>query len=315
VPIVSVIIPAYNAEAFIAETIESVLAQTLTDIEVLVIDDGSRDGTAAVVQAFPQVRYVHKANGGVSAARNLGAELAKGEFLAFLDSDDIWHPDKLRQQVQALREHPDSDLSRTALATDPQSLANIKAATASPPAPATGGAPHRLVTDFRSSFLAPYFATSTVMVRRSAFMRAGGFDSKRRIAEDVDFYLRLLAPRPQVVYMTDNLLYKRPVEGSLGDDSAAGYVQLIDVYERFLLDHPQVKAELGAEVVNQAFYQLRLALARSHLWVGDNQEARAAAWSALRHGAAGPVLPLLIKSCLPAGIRHRLGSKRTYVHH
>ncbi len=100
---VSVIIPAYNAEKWIAATLESVIAQTELVIEVLVIDDGSTDATAAIVSRFPQVRYLRKANGGQASARNLGIQNARGEFIAFIDADDVWFQGKLRAQTALMR--------------------------------------------------------------------------------------------------------------------------------------------------------------------------------------------------------------------
>lgn len=303
-PSVSVIIPAYNAEKFIAETLTSVLAQTLPDVEVIVVDDGSRDGTADVVQRFPSVRYVRKPNGGVSAARNMGVSLAQSAYIAFLDADDIWHPDKLRQQLQALSSHPDSVLSCTRITNRETDRAAFD--TRTPPQ----DAPHRLYPDLSVSFLEPYLATSTVMVRKSAFDATGGFDTSLRIAEDVDFYLRVLAKAPHVVYMSETLVFKRPVEGSLGDDSAAGYVQLLKVYDRFLAQHPQARADLGEATVNEAYYRLHMALARSHLWVGQPSQARAAALQAMKFGPKLPAWQLVLKSLVPAALRDTLGSRR-----
>lgn len=302
--IVSIIIPAYNAEQFIAATIESALAQTLKDTEVIVIDDGSKDGTARVVQTFPNVRYVRQANGGVSSARNHGAALAQGQFLAFLDSDDIWHPDKLRQQVQALGQHPDSVFSRTAFTHEDVDEQRIRKGAE------RQDAPHRIIPDLLPSFLHPYFATSTVMVRKSAFDEAGGFDTSLRIAEDVDFYLRVLAKHPKMILMTETLVHKRTVEGSLGDDSASGYVQLLKVYDRFLAQHPQVRQTLGESNISQAYHKLHLDLARSHLWNGENSEARQAAWHATRHGPARASWILIAKSWLPTGLRRSLSRQR-----
>lgn len=108
---VSVIIPTYNREASIRRSIESVLNQTYTDLELIVVDDGSVDGTAAVVKAIddPRLSYVYQPNGGACSARNRGIELAKGDYIAFQDSDDVWKPDKLRKQMEYLTEN-DYDL-------------------------------------------------------------------------------------------------------------------------------------------------------------------------------------------------------------
>jgi len=111
-PAVSVIIPAYNAEAFLARAIRSVEAQTFRDFEILVIDDGSTDGTADVARGFSSVRYVLGSHGGEAAARNRGLEEARSELVAFVDADDEWLPEKLARQV-AFMESVGSSFSYT----------------------------------------------------------------------------------------------------------------------------------------------------------------------------------------------------------
>lgn len=295
---VSVIIPAYNAETFIGEALASVLAQTAHDFEVIVIDDGSRDRTAQVVQSFPGVRCVQQANAGVSAARNAGAQLAQGRYLAFLDADDLWHPDKLRQQLAAMQTHPEVALSRTPLG--PRNwAAGTPSAQAQPPA-------FHFDDTLAISFLDPYFATSTVMVRADAFRQAGGFDTRLRIAEDVDLYLRVLATSPRVIVMDEALVFKRPVQGSLGDDSAAGYVQLLAVYTRYLQDFPQLQASLGQDVIDRAFLGLHLAHARSLLWAGERRAARQALRQAARFGLTLPMATTLLRSFVPETLKKQL---------
>jgi glycosyltransferase involved in cell wall biosynthesis len=105
-PLVSVVVPVYNAEPFVAAALDSVLAQDYEPIEVIAVDDGSTDSSAAVVKLYPQVRYIHQENAGPSAARNVGVEAAQGEFVAFVDADDIATPNKLSVQVGYLLEHP-----------------------------------------------------------------------------------------------------------------------------------------------------------------------------------------------------------------
>lgn len=105
-PLVSVIIPVYNGEELVADAIESVLVQEYSPFEVILVDDGSTDGTADVAKSFPEVRYVYRENGGVGAAKNTGIEIAHGELYANIDADDTMPPWKLARQVAHLHEHP-----------------------------------------------------------------------------------------------------------------------------------------------------------------------------------------------------------------
>ncbi|MCD6393437.1 MAG: glycosyltransferase family 2 protein, partial [Planctomycetes bacterium] len=101
---ISVVIPAFNAEEYIGRAIDSVLAQTRQPDEIIVVDDGSTDNTAEVIKPYsPKVHYIHQENGGASVARNTGIEAATGQWLAFLDADDEWLPEKLSMQIEHLR--------------------------------------------------------------------------------------------------------------------------------------------------------------------------------------------------------------------
>ncbi len=111
-PRVSVVIPAYNAERFLAATVESALASTFRDLEVVIVNDGSKDSTQAVAEGFSrQVRVINQANAGMSPSRNRGIESSDSEFIALLDSDDIWHPAKVAAQVAALEQRTDHGFS------------------------------------------------------------------------------------------------------------------------------------------------------------------------------------------------------------
>jgi len=113
---VSIIIPAYNSENFVSKTIYSILHQSFRKFELIFIDDGSTDRTAEICRGFDdeRIRYVHQANRGVSSARNTGIELAKGEFIGFIDSDDLWHPDKIAAHVAHLESDPTIGVSYSA---------------------------------------------------------------------------------------------------------------------------------------------------------------------------------------------------------
>lgn len=118
-PRVSIVVPAYNAAGVITATIQSVLASTFTDFELIVLDDGSTDGTADIVRSFDdsRVRLVRHTNRGMSATRNAGLAMSRSEFVALLDADDVWHPQKLALQVALLEQQPEVDLCFTEFQT------------------------------------------------------------------------------------------------------------------------------------------------------------------------------------------------------
>lgn len=193
---ISVIIPAYNAQDFIGEAIESVQSQNITDLQIIVVDDGSTDGTAEKVShGYPNVTLVHKQNGGAATARNAGIASAQGDYIAFLDADDLWLPGKLSVQYQHLKTHPDIQLVCTRFArwdqnadgTYPPLDRLIAEAEAIPEGELedhlSGWVYHKLL-------LSCYVWTSTVMMRRSLLAKIGNFDESLRLGQDYDFWLR-----------------------------------------------------------------------------------------------------------------------------
>lgn len=200
-PRVSVVIPTYNRRDVVREAIASVTAQTYPDVEVIVVDDGSDDGTAEVVSEFhefDEVQYVHQANRGVSAARNVGVARARGDLIAFLDSDDVWQPDKLAHQVAFFQEHSDAQICQT----DEIWLRNGARVNPHRKHRKTGG------DIFARSLELCLVSPSAVMMRRALFERAGGFDETLPVCEDYDLWLRITARMP-VHFIALPLVVKR----------------------------------------------------------------------------------------------------------
>ncbi|WP_457427751.1 glycosyltransferase family 2 protein [Roseateles sp. P5_E7] len=193
-PRVSVVVPCFNTERYIAATLQTVLGQTGVSLEVIVVDDGSTDGSAALVaRDFPQVRLIRRANAGVAAARNAGIAAATSEWIAFCDADDIWLPGKLAAQFEAMAAAPGCRMSYTAWIVWPSADTEpepallrrfaAEAADATRWAGATGWLYPELLLDC-------VVWTSTVLMQRSLLDEVGCFDTGLRIGEDYDLWLR-----------------------------------------------------------------------------------------------------------------------------
>jgi glycosyltransferase involved in cell wall biosynthesis len=196
---VSVIIPTYNRAAMVKEAIASVLAQSYADRELIVVDDGSTDETEAAIAAFlPQLTYAHQEHQGVSAARNRGAAMAGGEYLAFLDSDDLWLKDKLWRQIRFMKSHPEALICytdeiwiRRGVRVNPMKK-------------------HRKYSGMIFPYCLPLciISPSSALFTRGLFEEAGRFDESFAVCEDYDLWLRIAARHP--VYLVDEpLIVKR----------------------------------------------------------------------------------------------------------
>lgn len=248
-PSISVIIPAYNAEQTLADAIRSALAQTYQAAEVIVVDDGSSDRTAAIARNIdPKVRLLQQANGGCGEARNTGARAASGAWLAFLDADDAWLPNKLERQL------PYTADARVAVVNCRRS----------------NKFGHALGDEIRFDQLWQRndLIVSSSLVRRSAFEAAGGFWSER-YCEDYHLWLRLAAQGWTIANCPEDLVVYSPAAGSLSQQTerfAAAEVACIeDIAARLQIPAPQVKQRLiAAYLLNArgAIYRRNLALAK-----------------------------------------------------
>jgi glycosyltransferase involved in cell wall biosynthesis len=212
-PLVTVIIPAYNAARFIRPTIDSVLDQTFQDFEFLVVDDGSTDETADVVRAYgTRIRYLWKPNGGQSSSRNVGIREARGEFIAFLDHDDLWYPEKLARQVALMQASPSLGVVTTGsvLFDDQGDLE-----TEIPVLPESSG-PALLARLLLGNVIG---SCSKVLVRAACFRELGAFDEELRMAEDWEMWYRI-ATRYDIVAIPEPLIRYRIHAGNFSSSSA-----------------------------------------------------------------------------------------------
>jgi glycosyltransferase involved in cell wall biosynthesis len=185
---VSVVIPTYNCGHYLTEALDSVLGQTVTPQEILVIDDGSTDDTRErLIPYAKQIRCIYQENQGVSAARNQGIQESQGELVAFLDSDDVWHPRKLELQMEILGRRPELGFLGTSTFDWPAL-----------PFPEIKRQAIDSVVSLRwEQFVARTLVVpSSVMIRRNLLIQAGGFDNGLRCSEDRDLWLRISALSP-----------------------------------------------------------------------------------------------------------------------
>lgn len=198
-PVVTVIIPTFNRCPLVGAAIESVLSQSYDDFELIVVDDGSTDGTAAELAKFgSRLRLFCQANHGVSSARNFAAREARGHYLAFLDSDDVWHPKKLEIQTYFMERNPSIQICQTeeiwirnGTRVNPKSR-------------------HRKPSGdiFTPSLELCLVSPSAVMLTRELFNQVGGFDERFPVCEDYDLWLRI-AINHLVPLIVDPLVIKR----------------------------------------------------------------------------------------------------------
>lgn len=181
-PSVSVIIPTFNRWPLVADAIESVLAQTFSDFELIVVDDGSTDGTIAELSRFgSRLRLLTQPNGGVSAARNLAVRHARGSYLAFLDSDDLWLPRKLATQTAFMKRNPSVQICQT------EEIWIRNGVRVNPKAKHRKPSGDIFIPSLELCLVSP----SAVMLTRELFEQAGGFDETLPVCEDYDLWLRI----------------------------------------------------------------------------------------------------------------------------
>lgn len=202
-PTISVVIPAYNAERTILQTVDSVLKQTFSDLEMIVINDGSTDKTLELLKSIKdqRLKIFYYENGGLPVARNRGISHARGEFISFLDADDMWTPDKLKLQLAALLQNPEAGVaySWTYYFIDGQEESIFPYA----PVFFEGNVYAKLLVN---NFIA---SGSNILVSRKAIESVGEFEPTLKSCEDWDFYIRLAARWHFIVVPKHQILYRQ----------------------------------------------------------------------------------------------------------
>lgn len=241
-PVISVIIPAYNAEEYIEETIQSVLDQAYSNIEILVIDDGSSDNTLQILEKYKsKLKISTQKNMGVSKARNTAVGNASGKWIAFVDSDDIWPPEKLSEQIEQIKNENWSHTNSVYFGHNQDGTTKRSDLT-----PQFGGNVfNHLITD-------NFITTSTVLIKRSTFLEYGGFDESLKALEDWKLWLEVSLKEP-LNYNPSVLCKYRVTPGSTSRKAREVlplHIQLINsIFEKH-----ENKIKYGYNLKNKALY-------------------------------------------------------------
>ncbi len=294
---ISVIIPTFNSVKFIGQAVQSVLNQTYREFEVIVIDDGSTDATKDILREFNgHIRYYYQENRGPSAARNAGIEIARGDYICFLDADDTWMPNKLEVQLTFMAQHddiglvfsdleegdPDKGLHRSILAkrlfrSDIVSQIPIQDA-------------------FKKLLIENFIPTSIVMARKECFVKAGLFDESLRVAEDRDMWLRIAAYF-KIACVPLVLGKKRVHESNISRSTELNLGCRIDVWDNAHRRFPHLApTAILHNLVADAYLQLGYML----LTKDQRKDARRAGLKSLSHASRAIFMRTSLHAFLPS---------------
>jgi glycosyltransferase involved in cell wall biosynthesis len=215
VSLVSVIIPVFNGERYLAEAIESVLSQTYRPIEVIVVDDGSTDGCAEIVRGFkPMVQYSFQVHSGIAAAINHGIDLARGTIFGFVDADDIWVEDKLALQMGVLSAQPELDIvfGHVKHFISPELDETLKRKLYCP------------------ADAMPGYAKGTMLIRRDAMQRVGPFDNQWQVGDFIDWYSKAKEKDLKSLVLSGVVMKRRLHDNNIGvrkRDSQTDFVRIL----------------------------------------------------------------------------------------
>ena len=274
--LVSIVVPAFNAERTLAETARSALSGRYGNIELIIVDDGSSDGTAAVARRLSEtdarVRLVQRANGGLPAALNSGFAVASGDYVARLDSDDIWHPDKLATQLRLAQERPEAAFIYTFFRYIDGKNHVLR------DGPAQAFPPHALARGIYETILG---TGSSVLMKRCAVEAVGGCEESPRTWEDLLLQLKISAAH-EIAFVSEYLVGIRLRRESLSqqtDEMLAGWRQ---VRARV----PELFPQVPACIHNWGHAIRLLEIAESYAWRGRYLASAAQLFEALAHDPA-----------------------------
>ncbi len=286
-PLVSVILPTYNREYFLQRAINSVLSQTYKNIELIVIDDGSTDNTIEILDGYgDKLQYRHQKNAGVSSARNNGIRLAKGAYIAFIDSDDIWRRNKLELQMAYFAKYPEIALCFTNVSMNHEDGSTSKKYEVLKHT-------KNEIYGLKEVLIDPYFGLPTVVVKRNILDDSFPFDETLKTAEDLNLFLNV-ALNHKVGYLHNILADIYVTTGSLSVN-VMSFEDNIFVLTRFIEKNTSACNNIGFDI-NEALFNINYEYAKSLLWNGHNKAARPRIFIAAKYKSKFSLILLFLKS-------------------
>ena len=263
-PLVSILTPVYKGEHFISNAIESVLAQTYPNFELLIVNDGSPDESADVIRPYlvdPRIRYFEQPNAGVAAARNCALAHASGKYVGFLDQDDLWLKDKLAFQVEFMEAHPDVALVHTFQEYVDESGGEVDTDFINVE-PVSGNC-------FPQLFEKNRIAVLTVLVRRAAILEVGGLNSHAARADDYELWLQISLRYP--IGFLDKVVARYRVHNANASHDAMQMTEAeLIVINSILSQRELVESQVGRAVIRKRLAELHRELGEWQMWKKRN---------------------------------------------
>ena len=263
-PLVSVVIPTYNRALTISPAIDSALNQTYKNIEIIVVDDGSTDNTKEALKPYEQkITYIPQANSGVSSARNIGIQRAAGEYVAFLDSDDLWYPQKLEKQIEAIQKNQEYALCLTNIEYINEAGSHISFSNLREIILQNGSFFEYLLRGFPVT-------CSYMLIKKDVFNAVGLFDESLKTAEDIDMLLRITSGYQAILIDEPLVKYRRGsshLSGRLFTGNRLRAIQKIREY------CPEL-AQKHQKLISWRTARINLEYAKDLLWQRYIEESR-----------------------------------------
>jgi len=296
---VSIIVPTFNDQRYVSDALKSIFSQSYTDYEIIVVDGGSTDGTLEVLkQQEGKITFFRQQGKGVSQAKNEAIGRSKGEYITFLDADDLWYPDKLKIQVDFLNAHPEYGFCSSDVDFFNKKGIMVKGAISQEKKPRSGNVFDELLSN-------NFISSATIFLRRECFDKAGVFNEKNFYAEDTDMWLRI-AKYFQLGYIPRVLSKYRVHALARTQQFDKHYASLERIYGKLIKDDPKYFSKRKS-LIGKAYYNLYRRWAYRYFEAKDYKSARQIYLKALKYQPFSFICwKYTLATFLPEKIIHKL---------